>query len=375
MSRKLYLVRHGKPHIDGKKKRCIGLTDVPLSDWGKKDAEIIGQWLADQKIEKIYTSPLSRCTETAVIIKASGVSNSQISVVKDLQEMNVGKWENLTFDEIKVRYADDYNERGKNLGYYPPPEGESFDTAGKRFEKCIDEIRKETDENVLIVAHSGVIRSYLCHLLNISVNEVMSFSQPYCGLTILEENEEVLNPCPQIKNFGWKPYDFLSEEEMKSFYRECGTPENIIRHMKCVAELVLKVKEYFPEDKQKKYDWELLYKAALLHDLTRTERYHPKTGAEFLIKKGYPELAEIIRYHHDTKILDGELTEEEILFYIDKRVLDDRVVSLEERFENSRKKCFVQEALKKHSKLYEKSKLIESKFEAVINIRKEPVKI
>lgn len=132
-----------------------------------------------------------------------------------------------------------------------------------------------------------------------------------------------------------------------------------------VALLIDKMRENFSEDIRNSYDWDLIRKAALVHDITRTRKNHPETGADFLVKEGYPEIAQLVRYHHDVTIQEGPLAAEEILFYADKRVQEDQVVSLEERFEKSKEKCLSETALKKHQKMYEKAKCIEKKCETL----------
>ena len=75
--------------------------------------------------------------------------------------------------------------------------------------------------------------------------------------------------------------------------------------------------------------------------------------------------AELIRMHHspDFSLEDrnSPISEEELLFYADKVTLEDRKVSLEERFSKSREKCLTKEAMEKHGALYEKAKMIRDK--------------
>ncbi len=83
---------------------------------------------------------------------------------------------------------------------------------------------------------------------------------------------------------------------------------------------------------------ELIRAAALLHDITKTRSFktqenHALTGGQFLAEQGYPEIGELVRQHVrlDEYPSPVDLGEAEIINYADKRVLHDRVVSLEER--------------------------------------------
>lgn len=64
---------------------------------------------------------------------------------------------------------------------------------------------------------------------------------------------------------------------------------------------------------------------------------HEQACTAFLTQQGYPELGEIVSTHGLSLPLPERRTiEQRILYYADKRVLFDRVVSLEERFEDFR---------------------------------------
>jgi len=82
----------------------------------------------------------------------------------------------------------------------------------------------------------------------------------------------------------------------------------------------------------------LIHAAALLHDITKarsleTNELHSLTGELFLSKRGYPEIGSIVRQHVrlDEYVFSTPLEPPEIVNYADKRVVHDKVVSLEER--------------------------------------------
>ncbi len=107
-----------------------------------------------------------------------------------------------------------------------------------------------------------------------------------------------------------------------------------------------------------------------MHDICRTQREHAKAGADILRKEGYWEIAKLVEGHHSSKgMVDTEqretsvLSEEDLLFYADKRVQEDRIVSLGDRFGASKRKCKTPEAKEKHQRLYEKAMNIERKIE------------
>jgi putative nucleotidyltransferase with HDIG domain len=85
-------------------------------------------------------------------------------------------------------------------------------------------------------------------------------------------------------------------------------------------------------------DGQLVQAAALLHDITKTrsfetEENHALTGGQVLTDLGYPEIGNLVRQHVrlDDYSEQKNLAEAEIINYADKRVLHDRIVSLDER--------------------------------------------
>ncbi len=92
--------------------------------------------------------------------------------------------------------------------------------------------------------------------------------------------------------------------------------------------------------KQCNVNQQLIYSAALLHDITKTRSLksgepHAETGGEFLLKAGYPEVGDIVRQHVllDNYMLNSPPTEAEIVNYADKRVMHEDIVSLKKRID------------------------------------------
>ena len=87
-------------------------------------------------------------------------------------------------------------------------------------------------------------------------------------------------------------------------------------------------------------DGPLVQAAALLHDITKTrsfktEENHALTGSQHLTDAGFPEVGDLVRQHVrlDDYSEPQSLTEAQIINYADKRVLHDRIVSLDERMD------------------------------------------
>ncbi len=86
-------------------------------------------------------------------------------------------------------------------------------------------------------------------------------------------------------------------------------------------------------------DMELLRASCLLHDIGKYpcvldgSRFHDVRGEQILQEEGFPVVASLVAQHvilRGTK--DDPVREEHVLFYADKRVVHDQLVTLEDRF-------------------------------------------
>lgn len=357
MKRYIYLLRHGNPGRPGDLRRCLGRTDVSVSDYGRRQIEKSKEYTHGFDWTKVYSSPMKRCLQTADCL---GIDRDQILVRENLREMDGGIWDNMTFADIKEKYPALYEERGKSLGTFAVEGAESFKEAGERFYLSMQEIRKETEENLLIIAHAGVIRAFLCAVTGKNYDEVMHFSVPYGSVTILEEEDGQL----KLLETGLRSCKLVDDEEIKRIYQACKTPEPVIAHMEMTAKFIDDIM-----NELERYglvgagERELVNKAALLHDICRTEKNHAVKSAAYLRKEGYKDIADLVMVHHDSQREPKDrLLLHEILFYADKRVCEDQIVSIEERFGKSMDKCRgIPEALAKHRALYVKSREIQEK--------------
>jgi len=83
---------------------------------------------------------------------------------------------------------------------------------------------------------------------------------------------------------------------------------------------------------------DLVIAAALLHDITKTRSLetserHDITGGKLLREMGFSSIAEIVEQHVVFQNLNpqGRLEEREIIYYADKRVTHDKIVTIEDR--------------------------------------------
>lgn len=373
--RRIYLVRHGMPEKRTSEKVYIGVTDIPLSMSGSAEARQLGRYfllhLSATTTVRILTSPLQRCRQTAAemyrVLSDGGIVLPEPFVVEALHEIDLGEWEGKSVREIRERFPEAYEARGHALGTYHPPGGESFLEAGIRFRKTIEACLPDMDESeiLLIVAHAGVIRSYLSLLMGRELDHLMDIPLPYASVTELLLNSE--GTCVMPDCIGVRPEELLDAAEIARLYQKYETPKQVIRHMRKVAEVA---DQLMGGIQMPGLNRARVMKACLLHDLCRAEKEHARVSAEAIRKEGYPAIAALVAVHHQATYSEreaqGPLTEAEILFYADKRVQEDRLVSVEERFWESRKKCRTPEACAYHDQMRMKTLKIEEKIRCLL---------
>lgn len=184
---KLIFIRHGQTdwNVQGK---IQGSYDSELNATGIEQAMSLSEKLfnLNYKFSKIYSSPQKRALKTAEILSKS--SNVDYISVKDLQEMNMGKWEGLSWREVEENYPNEYKEWHLNRRYTKTPEGESYQDMLERVLKAIHKIINENNENVVIVSHSAVIMCLQCYVTNTPFNDMLKFKTKNANITEIDSN-------------------------------------------------------------------------------------------------------------------------------------------------------------------------------------------
>ena len=182
MCSKLIIVRHCKTYLN-EENREQGITDLPLSEEGIKQAQILALALKNEKVEVIYTSQFKRAIQTAEAINK--FHNVPLLKEKILNEMSYGIFEGMTINEIKEKYAELFEEWHKDEFNFKFPEGESLSIIKNRLNQCLPSIASEK-KNIMIVAHGEVSRVILGILLNWSNEKIISTKLRNGSVTILE---------------------------------------------------------------------------------------------------------------------------------------------------------------------------------------------
>lgn len=188
----IYLLRHAEPsYPEGMEKTYIGQSDIPLSDKGRREAEKTALYFSGVPIEAIYSSDLIRAYDTAKLISEITGHKKEIRAVKGFREINLGSWDGVSMDKIKKEFPEEYEKRGRSLGTYRTPGGESFSDVYKRAFPALKRILEETSGNILICSHAGTNRIILSNLLKNPPRNLFRIPQNYGGINILSYGQQI----------------------------------------------------------------------------------------------------------------------------------------------------------------------------------------
>lgn len=144
---RLLLLRHAQSTWNAEG-RWQGHADPPLSDEGKQTAKAAAPQYSH--ISRIVSSPLLRAAETAEIIAESS-GTSHIATHPGLTERDLGEWTGLTRREVEERWP------GYLEDHKWPESAETTEAFIERVLEGIHSVAEEHNDDVLVVAHAGVI--------------------------------------------------------------------------------------------------------------------------------------------------------------------------------------------------------------------------
>ena len=162
----IFLVRHGETEWNNLG-RFQGQVDVTLNRTGLEQSLDIARASFTWNLSAIYASPLIRTMQIAEEIgRQIGLS---VTADNRLMELNLGKLEGITGQDMRNNWAEVYTNWRTDPGYTTLPGGESLSELQERgwnffLEK---ETQHQNDPAILFVSHNFTIRCIISHLLRI----------------------------------------------------------------------------------------------------------------------------------------------------------------------------------------------------------------
>ncbi len=179
---RIYVARHGQTFWNAKR-LFQGKSDIELSPMGEEQARRLGERLKDEKFDAVYTSELVRTQQTARL----ALNNKEQALIIDdnFSEIGFGIWEGANIDDLIANQPEQMEKF-----FHKPNE---FNLEGmekledfigrviKRFEELVS---KHRGEQILIVAHGGVVSALKYQYLHHDLVQFWS-SEPYIKPTAL----------------------------------------------------------------------------------------------------------------------------------------------------------------------------------------------
>jgi broad specificity phosphatase PhoE len=179
----LILARHGETAWNVEK-IYRGRTDVNLDKVGIKQAELLGKYLSNRELAAIYSSPLSRATDTANII--ARYQKIGVQIAEGIVDFDYGEWQSLPEQEVKRLYPDLLNEWHNNPHKVRMPDGESLDDVRRRTIEVVNDVLSKYQGSVVLVSHRVVNKVLICSLLGLDNSYFWNIKQDVGGITIFD---------------------------------------------------------------------------------------------------------------------------------------------------------------------------------------------
>jgi len=151
----IYLARHGETawSLSG---QHTGVTDLPLTERGERNARQLGERLKGLTFAKVFTSPLQRTTRTFELTGVGAAAEAD----RDLMEWNYGEYEGRRTAEILAARPD------WQLFRDGCPGGESPSEVGKRADRVVSGVRA-VHGNVLLFSSGHFSRVFAARWLGL----------------------------------------------------------------------------------------------------------------------------------------------------------------------------------------------------------------
>jgi len=164
MRTSIWLVRHGQTELN-KARRYQGATDSPLTPFGLRQADALAQRLRRIPFKLVIVSPSARARLSAEVI----LGDRAAPMLDDPRwaETNHGRWEGLTYAEVRARFPHEAATRFADGLNGRPSGGESLaEVAARVASGWAALLQHNPGGRVLVLTHATPIQLVLCTLSN-----------------------------------------------------------------------------------------------------------------------------------------------------------------------------------------------------------------
>ena len=181
------LVRHGESTWN-REHRIQGQLDPPLSEHGRRQAQLLAQRLATWRPDALYASDLKRALETAEpVAHATGVA---VQPMVELREIFLGEWEGLKTAELAERFPEAWAGWTVEPNWDLVPGGESAVDFEQRVGAALDAaMERHAHGTAIVVTHGGVIQIALHRIIGRGSTGLFPFRISNASISIIERRD------------------------------------------------------------------------------------------------------------------------------------------------------------------------------------------
>ena len=186
---RIVLVRHGQT-VWNRERRFRGQADVELDEFGLRQAEVTGRYVAARwPVVAVYASPLQRTMRTAeAIARAQGLAAHSL---EGLLDINFGEWQGQLGQEVARRYPELFRAWEEAPHTVCLPGGEGLDDVRSRVVAALDEVSvRHAGQTVAWVSHTVVNRVLLCAVLGWGNDRFWRLRQETCAVNVFDVEED-----------------------------------------------------------------------------------------------------------------------------------------------------------------------------------------
>ncbi len=205
----IYLIRHGETNFNTDPvPRVRGRINVPLNDEGIAHCRAAGEFLANEKIGKIYYSAVPRAKQSAECIVEKHKTKVEMVEEPLVIDISWGVYEGKTYQEA---FGD---EKGGDYMFHPEkliiPQGETFYSVMDRLRLFFVKFWESDETECTIVSHGAITNILSLMFLQAPLEKFWSMYMSACGVSKIQMKS--------IYSFVveyWNANHFLPEGEKK----------------------------------------------------------------------------------------------------------------------------------------------------------------
>ncbi len=164
----------------------VGWSDIPAD---LSDTAAISRLRDYLPAAPVVSSDLIRASATADVLKR----DVRLPHDPSLREINFGDWELKTFAEVEAKDPETIRAYWETPGEAAPPNGESWNMVRGRVDTAIDGYLKQGHDDLIVVAHFGVILTQVQRALGIDAYTAFSHRIENLSVTALEHGSQGWN--------------------------------------------------------------------------------------------------------------------------------------------------------------------------------------